>query len=77
MKTNFIKAGLLTIVIATGVTLTSCEKEVKTPKIPGIDLAKMDKNTSPKDDFFKHVNGGWLEKAEIHQIELDGEVSMS
>ncbi len=65
MKTNFIKAGLLTIVIAAGVTLTSCKKEAETPKVPGIDLAKMDKSTSPKDDFFRHVNGTWLDNTEI------------
>ena len=44
--TNFIKAGLLTIAVAVGVTLISCKKEVETPKIPGIDLTKMDPTLS-------------------------------
>nr|WP_231961705.1 M13 family metallopeptidase [Urechidicola croceus] len=38
---------------------------METPKVPGIDLAKMDQNVSPKEDFFKHVNGSWLENTEI------------
>ena len=30
-------------------------------KIPGIILENMDKSVSPKDDFYKYVNGKWLE----------------
>jgi putative endopeptidase len=65
MKTNYIKAGLLTIAVAVGVTLNSCKKEVETPKIPGINLTYIDSIVKPNEDFFKYVNGGWLENAEI------------
>ncbi len=64
MKTKHIKTGLFALAIIVGVTLHSCKKE-EAPKIPGIDLAKMDPTTSPKEDFFKYVNGSWFEKAEI------------
>jgi len=65
MKTNYIKAGLLTIAVAVGVTLNSCKKEAETSKVPGIDLTKMDTTVKPGEDFFKYVNGGWLENNEI------------
>ena len=65
MKTNYIKAGLLAVVVATGLTLNSCKKEAATPKIPGIDVSKMDLNVKPNEDFFKYVNGKWLENTEI------------
>jgi predicted metalloendopeptidase len=65
MKTNYIKAGLLTIAVAVGVTLNSCKKEVETPKTPGINLTYIDSIVKPNEDFFKYVNGGWLENAEI------------
>src|SRR5215813_749144 len=31
----------------------------------GYDTANIDKNTKPGDDFFRHANGGWLDKAQI------------
>ena len=36
-----------------------------TKKMPGINLDYMDKKTKPVDDFYKFVNGTWLEKTEI------------
>ena len=65
MKTKYSKAGLVALSIAIGVGLYSCKKEVEAPKIPGIDITKMDSNVKPGEDFFKHVNGGWLESTEI------------
>ncbi len=51
--------------------ITSC-KEVKkektapaAEKIPGIVLENMDKNVSPKDDFYNHVNGSWMKNTQI------------
>ncbi|MCF6278984.1 MAG: M13 family metallopeptidase [Flavobacteriaceae bacterium] len=64
MKTNYMKVGLLTIVIAVGVTLNSCKKD-EAPKTPGIDVTKMDLNVKPSDNFFKYVNGNWLKNTEI------------
>ena len=34
-------------------------------KNSGIDLSLMDKSVRPQDDFFRHVNGAWLDKTEI------------
>src|SRR3954469_4242652 len=31
----------------------------------GVDLSSMDKSVKPGDNFFLHVNGGWLKTAEI------------
>ncbi|HZR36839.1 MAG TPA: M13 family metallopeptidase [Nevskia sp.] len=37
----------------------------KAPQASGIDLAGMDNQTRPQDDFYKHVNGHWLATTEI------------
>ncbi|MEN8145523.1 MAG: M13 family metallopeptidase [Gemmatimonadota bacterium] len=31
----------------------------------GVELSNFDDSVRPQDDFFRHVNGGWLEKTEI------------
>lgn len=33
--------------------------------IPGINTSYMDQKTSPKDDFFRYVNGTWLDQTDI------------
>ena len=47
----------------------SCKKDNKETvlleKTPGINLDYMDNSITPNEDFFKHVNGKWLEKTEI------------
>ena len=47
--------------------LVSCKKEeIKTEeKIPGIVVDNMDNTTSPSEDFFRYVNGSWVDKTEI------------
>jgi putative endopeptidase len=35
------------------------------PKEPGINLSNMDTKVSPGQDFFRYVNGAWLDKTEI------------
>ena len=42
----------------------SCKKDAAV-KVSGINLENMDKAISPKDDFFKYVNGNWLKTTEI------------
>jgi putative endopeptidase len=37
----------------------------ETEPIPGIDLADMDLAVSPRDDFYRFANGGWLDRAVI------------
>jgi len=56
------------IAISIVIALFSCKEEKqkrKTTKTPGIVLENMDTLVSPKDDFFKYVNGNWLKKTEI------------
>ena len=47
----------------------SCKKDNKETVLleqtPGINLDYMDNSITPNEDFFKHVNGKWLEKTEI------------
>jgi len=47
--------------------LVSCnnEKQLEEEKVPGIIVENMDISTSPNDDFFRYVNGTWLDKTEI------------
>jgi len=35
------------------------------PRALGVDLANMDQDVRPQDDFFRFVNGGWMERTEI------------
>ncbi len=45
----------------------SCKKgEIKTEeKVPGIVVDNMDNTISPSEDFFRYVNGSWVDKTEI------------
>lgn len=45
--------------------ITSCKKEEVAEKIPGIVVENMDTSVRPNDDFFRYVNGNWLDKTEI------------
>lgn len=48
---------------------TACDdddkKAEKEEEIRGINLAYMDTTTTPKEDFFRYVNGTWLDSTEI------------
>ena len=56
-------------VFAFFISIIACKKDTKETaqleSVPGINLELMDKTISPKEDFFKHVNGKWLETTEI------------
>ncbi|MGJ8744367.1 M13 family metallopeptidase [Polaribacter sp.] len=45
--------------------LVACKQDKAVEKAPGIVLENMDKTVKPTDDFFRHVNGTWLDKTEI------------
>jgi predicted metalloendopeptidase len=49
--------------------LTACKDDKKetaeVEKIPGINLQFMDTTARPQDDFFRYVNGKWLDQTEI------------
>ena len=59
---NSIKKVFLFSAVA-AFTLVSCESEKK--EGVGIVLENMDTNVRPNDDFFRYVNGSWLDKTEI------------
>ncbi|EKF54871.1 neutral endopeptidase [Galbibacter marinus] len=68
MNFNFQKPlfyGLSSIVLLTACK-TENKKEVATVEtVPGINLSYMDTTTSPKTDFFRYVNGAWLDETTI------------
>ncbi|MCM5661994.1 M13 family metallopeptidase [Galbibacter mesophilus] len=56
--------------LASVLFITSCKTEEKkevaeVKETPGINLQYMDTTVSPKDDFFRYVNGKWLDETEI------------
>ncbi len=58
---------MLYAAIAVVAVTFSCknEKQVEEEKIPGIIVENMDNTVRPNDDFFRYVNGSWLDKTEI------------
>jgi putative endopeptidase len=46
-------------------SLTAVQAQDAKPKEPGINVANMDTKVSPGQDFFRYVNGTWLDKTEI------------
>ena len=68
MKTIFSRR--LAIVALACCTAIACKDEVKddtamAEEIPGINLENMDKDVSPKDDFYNYVNGSWMKTTQI------------
>ncbi|WP_444994374.1 M13 family metallopeptidase [Aliikangiella sp. IMCC44359] len=49
----------------TASTDTKDPMKQQTPLKSGIELANMDKTVRPQDDFYRYVNGAWLDKTEI------------
>ncbi len=49
-------------VLALGIV--ACKKDTS-GKVAGIVVENMDTSVRPNDDFFRHVNGNWLDKTEI------------
>lgn len=65
MKKQLSKISILGLIITT--LVLSCKEEVKqeitkVEKVPGINIEFMDNTINPKDDFYKYVNGKWLEE---------------
>ncbi len=60
---NSIKKVLLFSTI-TAVGLVACKKDTD-EKVAGIVLENMDTSVRPNDDFFRYVNGNWLDKTKI------------
>ena len=56
---RFVLASL--IVTATAAPIA----QDRVPKVPGIDVSGMDLSVRPQDDFFRYVNGKWVDTTEI------------
>lgn len=54
---------LLLSALAAAVSLTSAQG--RQPVVPGIDAAGMDPSVRPQDDFFRYVNGRWVDNTPI------------
>ncbi|RXM45292.1 M13 family metallopeptidase [Flavobacterium sp. YO64] len=52
-------------VVSAMITITATQAQDAKKKEPGINLSNMDTKVSPKNDFFRYVNGAWLDKTEI------------
>ena len=61
------KTNLFALSLAASAILSSCsaDKDAKTEEPRGINLAYMDTTVSPREDFFRYVNGKWLDSTEI------------
>ncbi|RZJ54724.1 MAG: M13 family peptidase [Flavobacterium sp.] len=46
-------------------TFTAVKAQNTTPKEPGVNVSYMNTKISPSEDFFRYVNGTWLDKTEI------------
>jgi putative endopeptidase len=64
MKKVITKRLLFAIPAFMWVTESQAQTPVKKAE-PGINVSYMDKNTKPNDNFFRFVNGTWLDKTEI------------
>jgi putative endopeptidase len=65
MKITFKNLVLYSLIVVMTVTV-SCKKEKPVEeKIHGIIVENMDTSVSPSNDFFRYVNGSWLDKTEI------------
>ncbi|MGB0879141.1 MAG: M13 family metallopeptidase [Polaribacter sp.] len=62
MKT--IKKVLFVATIAS-LGIVACKQDKPEEKVAGIVLENMDTSVKPTDDFFRHVNGAWIDKTEI------------
>ena len=64
MKKNSNRQLLFVIPALLGLTVTQAQT-VQTAKEPGINVNYMDKTVKPVNDFFRYVNGTWLDNTEI------------
>jgi putative endopeptidase len=64
MKKLSLKHFVFAIPVMMGLS-ESVAQTVAKPTEPGINVTNMNKKIKPTDDFFKYVNGTWLDKTEI------------
>ena len=64
MNINVKQSWLLALASVTIVACNSEHKEIEMVD-PGINVTYVDTSVRPQDDFYRFVNGGWLDQAEI------------
>lgn len=57
--------GLTSVLLVTACKTENKKEEVAVETVPGINLSYMDTTTSPNEDFFRFVNGKWLDETDI------------
>ncbi len=62
---NANKLFLLFIAVVSINYSSSAQEKMKETHTPGLEIKNMDLSVSPTDDFFRYVNGSWLDNAEI------------
>jgi hypothetical protein len=68
MKIQLKKQFIFVIPAMMGLTIIQAQN-APVKQEPGINVANMDKKIKPNDDFFRFVNGSWLDKTEIQKPE--------
>src|SRR5271168_5276028 len=58
------RAVILAFVLSVAV-ISVLAQDGSPPRVPGIDTAGMDRSVRPQDDFFRFVNGVWVDKTPI------------
>src|SRR6476620_7905163 len=59
-------ARAFTIVCIAAAALVSAAAQNTAPaRVPGLDTTGMDRSVRPQDDFFRFVNGAWVDKTAI------------
>src|SRR5690606_1230488 len=63
MKKINVTLAVAALVLAT--TAANGQSNGRAQETHGINLSYMDKKVRPNDDFFRYVNGSWLDRTEI------------
>ncbi len=55
----------ISVIVLLVMILNACDNNKSKKVAPGVDLSLMDNSVNPADDFFRYVNGKWLDSVEI------------
>lgn len=62
---NLTLGSVFTAIILVQISCQMEKPDLNTETVPGIILEYMDTTADPANDFFRYVNGGWLDRTEI------------
>ena len=57
--------ALTVVCIAAFAIVSASAQNAAPPRVPGLDTTGMDRSVRPQDDFFRFVNGAWVDKTAI------------